>query len=61
MRRATTPLLNGVNITTDLIKVRKVVTGEKSQHHAQGLQAALIVLAQRASNAPVTLFSTPPN
>ncbi len=39
------PLQNGVNITSDLIKVRKIVTGEQSQHHAQGLQAALIVLA----------------
>ena len=39
------PLLNGVNITSDLIKVRKIVTGEQSQHHAQGFQAALIVLA----------------
>ena len=39
------PLLNGVNITSDLIKVRKIVTGEQSQHHAQGLQASLIVLA----------------
>ena len=39
------PLPNGVNITSDLIKVRKIVTGEQSQHHAQGLQASLIVLA----------------
>ena len=39
------PLLNGVNITSDLIKVRKIVTCEQSQHHAQGFQAALIVLA----------------
>ena len=39
------PLPNGLNITSDLIQVRKVVTGQHSQHHAQGLRAALIVLA----------------
>ena len=39
------PLPNGLNITSDLIQVRKVVTSQHSQHHAQGLRAALIVLA----------------
>ena len=38
------PLLNGFNISSDLIQVRKVVTGQQSQHHAQRLRAALIVL-----------------
>jgi hypothetical protein len=37
--------LNGLNIASDLSQVRKVVTGQQSQHHAQGLRAALIVLA----------------
>ncbi len=35
----------GLNITSDLIQVRKVVTGYHWQHHAQGLRAALIVQA----------------
>ena len=39
------PLPSSLNITSDLIQVRKVVTGQHSQHHAQGLRAALIVLA----------------
>jgi hypothetical protein len=39
------PLLNGLNIAIDLIQVRKVVTCQQSQHHLQGLRAALIVLA----------------
>ena len=39
------PLLNGLNIASDLIQVRKIVTGQQSQHHVQGLRAALIVLA----------------
>ena len=38
-------LSNGVNIPRELIQVREVVTGQHSQHHAQGLRAALIVLA----------------
>ena len=39
------PLLKGLNITSDLIDVRKVVTGQQSQNHTQGFRAALIVLA----------------
>jgi hypothetical protein len=39
------PLLNGLNITSNLIQVRKVVAGQQAQHHAQRLRAALIVLA----------------
>jgi len=39
------PLPNGLNITRDLIQVRKVVTGQHSQQQAQGLRAALVVLA----------------
>jgi len=38
-------LLNGLNIASDLSQVRKVVTGQQWQHHAQGLPAALIMLA----------------
>ncbi len=38
-------LPSGLNITSDLIQVRKVVARQQSQHHAQGLRAALIVLA----------------
>src|SRR5712692_8910105 len=36
---------HGLNITSDLVQVRKVVTGQHSQHHGQRLRAALIVLA----------------
>jgi hypothetical protein len=36
--------LKGSNITTDLMQVRKVVTGQQSYHHRQGLRAPLIVL-----------------
>jgi hypothetical protein len=43
--KALLPLLNGLNIPSDLIQVRKVVTCQQSQHRAQGLRAALIVLA----------------
>ena len=39
------PLPNGLNITSDLIQVRKVVAGQHSQHHAQGLRATLTVPA----------------
>ena len=42
---ALSPLPNGLNIPSDLIQVRQVVTGQHSQHHAQGLRASLIVLA----------------
>src|SRR5215472_13172607 len=31
--------------TSNLIQVRKVMTGQQSQHHTQGLRPALIVLA----------------
>jgi hypothetical protein len=40
-----TPLLNGLNIAADLFQVRKVVTGQQSQHNFQGFRPALIVLA----------------
>jgi hypothetical protein len=33
------------DVASDLIQVGKIVTGEESQHHGQGLWAALIVLA----------------
>ena len=36
--------LKGLNITTDLMQVGKVVTGQQLQHHGQGLRATLIVL-----------------
>ncbi len=39
------PLPNGLNIASELLQVREVVTGQHSHHHAQGLRAALIVLA----------------
>jgi hypothetical protein len=39
------PLLNGLNIARDLVQVRKVVTGQQPQHHAQGLWAAFVVLS----------------
>ena len=42
------PLPNGLNIPSDLIQVRKVVTGQHSQHHGQGLGAAFVVLAGTA-------------
>src|SRR5208282_1733055 len=42
--RALAPRLKGLNITTDLMQVRKVVTGQQSYHHGQGLRATLIVL-----------------
>ena len=46
LARATPRVLpNGLNITSDLIQVRKVVTRLHSQHRAHGLRAALIVLA----------------
>src|SRR5712692_4667075 len=32
------PLLNGLNIAGDLIQVRKVVTGQQSQHNVQGFR-----------------------
>ena len=41
---ALAPRLKGLNITTDLIEVGKVVTGQQSYHHGQGLRATLIVL-----------------
>ena len=39
------PLSQGLDITSDLIQVRKVMAGYQSQHHIQGLGAALMVLA----------------
>ena len=39
------PLSQGLDITSDLIQVRKVMAGYQSQHHIQGLGATLIVLA----------------
>jgi len=41
---ALAPRLKGLNITTDLMQVGKVVTGQQSYHHGQGLRAPLIVL-----------------
>jgi len=41
---ALAPRLKGLNITTDLMQVGKVVTGQQSYHHGQGLRATLIVL-----------------
>jgi hypothetical protein len=41
---ALAPRLKGLNITTDLMQVGKIVTGEQLYHHGQGLRAALIVL-----------------
>ena len=39
------PLSQGLDITSDLIQVRKVMGRYQLQHHTQGLGAALIVLA----------------
>jgi hypothetical protein len=41
---ALAPRLKGLNITADLMQVGKVVTGEQSHHHGQGLRAPFIVL-----------------
>jgi len=41
---ALAPRLKGLNITTDLMQVGKVVTGQQLYHHGQGLRATLIVL-----------------
>ena len=41
---ALAPRLKSLNITTDLMQVGKVVTGQQSDHHGQGLRATLIVL-----------------
>ena len=38
-------LPGGFDIASNLIQVRKVMTRQESQHHIQGLQTALIVLA----------------
>ena len=38
------PRLKGFDITTDLMQVGKVVTGQHLDHHGQGLRATLIVL-----------------
>lgn len=38
------PRLKGLNITTDLMQVGKVVTGQQLEHHRQGLRATLIML-----------------
>ena len=43
-RRALAPRLDGFNMTTDLMQVGKVVTGQQSYHHRQGLRATLTVL-----------------
>jgi len=42
---ALAPRLKGLNITTELMQVGKVVTGQQSYHHGQGLRASLIVLS----------------
>jgi len=36
--------LKGLNITTDLMQVGKIVTGQQLHDHGQGLRATLIVL-----------------
>src|SRR5271168_4753433 len=41
---ALAPRFKGLNITTDLMQVGKVVTGQQSYHHGQGLRATFIVL-----------------
>ena len=41
---ALAPRRKGLNMTTDLLQVGKVVTGQQLQHHGQGLRATLIVL-----------------
>src|SRR5579859_977129 len=41
---ALAPRLKGLNITTDLMQVGKVVTRQQSYHHSQGLRTTLIVL-----------------
>lgn len=40
---ALAPRLQGLNIAPDLMQVGKVVTGQQSLHHGQGLRATLIV------------------
>ena len=37
--------MDGSNIPSNLFQVREVVTGQHAQHHAQGLGAALVMLA----------------
>ena len=41
---ALAPRLKGLNITTDLMQVGKVVTGQQLYYHGQRLRATLIVL-----------------
>jgi hypothetical protein len=36
----------GLDISSNLIQMRKVMTGQQSQHHPQRLGATLIVLAR---------------